>query len=300
LGAGAEITYTLVVSVPADVDGALVNRVVVGSVEADGYPGDNHSEATVIARGAPVYLPIITRSWSLLPGAPTLYAIDNPGSDGDYTVSWAAGDGPTPSSYDLEENGTIILSDYAGTSYDFSGKAAGTYTYRIRGKNNRGAGPWSSEQSATVASHDSIQNGDFENGRDGSWTEYSANDFAVIVTTPIPVTPHSGNWVAWLGGFPDEVSSITQQVTVPSTSSTLGFWYWIASQDSCGNDFGYLMIGSTTVETFDLCQAENSSAWVKHTADLGAYGGQSVSLQIRAEVNSSENSNFFIDDVGFE
>jgi serine protease AprX len=302
LSVGAGITYTLVVSIPEDARGTLVNRVVVGSVEADGYPGDNSDQESVIADGGTIYLPLVTKNWPPVPGAPTLYPIDDPGSDGDYTVRWAAGDGPAPSSYDLEENSAVILADYAGTSYDFSGKAVGTYTYRVRGKNSYATGPWSSEQSVSVASQDPIQNGDFENGPDGSWTEYSSNGYDLIVDSFSPlVYPHSGSWAVWLGGVSDEVSSITQQITVPSASSTLSFWYWIASwDDTCGNDFGQLRVGSTVIDTFDLCEVENTRGWVEHTADLSAYAGQSVSLQIRAETDSSQNSNFFIDDVVFE
>jgi hypothetical protein len=96
------------------------------------------------------------------------------------------------------------------------------------------------------------------------------------------------------------VSSITQQVPIPSDGSALIFWYWIASQDTCGNDFGYLRIGDTAIATFDLCQSENTGGWVEHTADLSAYAGQSVSLQFRGETNSLQQSNFFIDDVAFE
>jgi uncharacterized repeat protein (TIGR01451 family) len=313
---GAGITYTLVVSVPAGVEGALINRVIVGSVEADGNPDDNSDRAIVISGGEAIYLPLVLRNWPPVPGAPTLYPIDNSDQNGDYTASWAAGAGPTPTSYDLEENGAIILSDYAGTSYDVSGKAAGTYTYRVHGKNNYGTGPWSSAQSVYVAPsptetptvtptpENPIRNGDFENGRDGSWTEYSANNLTLIVKGfdpwPLPVPPHSGSWLAWLGGYPNEISSITQQVTVPSASPTLSFWYWIASQDTCGNDLGYVVVGSTVIETINLCQAENTGGWVKRTLDLSAYAGQSASLQIRGETNSSLNSNFFIDDVAFE
>jgi hypothetical protein len=89
--------------------------------------------------------------WPPVPDAPTLNSITpNPSLDGNYTVSWAAGAGPAPTSYDLEENGVVILTSYASTSRSFSGKAIGTYTYRVRGKNSYGTGPWSSPQQVTV------------------------------------------------------------------------------------------------------------------------------------------------------
>jgi serine protease AprX len=302
LAVGSDIAYTLVVSVPVDVEGTLVNHVVVGSAEEDGNSADNSDQAIVYSGGMSIFMPLIVRNWPPVPGAPTLYSIENADQDGSYTVSWAAGAGAAPTSYDLEENGAITLSGYAGTSYGFSGKAVGTYTYRVRGRNSDGAGPWSGEQSVNVAPENPIQNGDFENGPDGSWVESSSNGYDLIVDSffPTPVLPH-GHWGVWLGGAPNEISSITQQVSVPVGSSTLSFWYWIGSQESvCGNDFGQVKVGSTVVETINLCQAASTSGWVQRSLDLSAYAGQSVSLQIRAETNGSLNSNLFIDDVAFE
>jgi uncharacterized repeat protein (TIGR01451 family) len=306
LPVGSRVIYTLVVSVPVEVEGALTNRVVVGGGETDGNPADNSDRAVVISGGEAVCLPIVIRNWPRVPGAPLLYPIENSDQDGDYTVSWSAGADPAPTSYDVAENGAVILSSYAGTSYSFSGQVAGTYTYRVRGRNSDGAGLWSDEQSVYVAPQNPVQNGDFENGRDGSWTEYSSNGFTLIgkFFDPwafLPVLPHGGDWVVWLGGASDEISSITQQVTVPAGSSTLSLWYWAASQeDTCGNDFGQVKIGNTVVGTFDLCETGNTGQWAKRTLDLSAYAGQSVSLQIRAQTNGALNSNLFIDDVAFE
>ncbi len=98
-----------------------------------------------------IYLPVVMKYWPPVPDAPTLNAITpNPSSDGNYTVSWSAGAGPAPTSYDLEENGAVILTDLTGASRSFTGKAVGTYTYRVRGKNSYGPGAWSGAQSVTV------------------------------------------------------------------------------------------------------------------------------------------------------
>ena len=39
---------------------------------------------------------------------------------------------------------------------------------------------------------------------------------------------------------------------------------------------------------------------MKRVVDLSAYNGQSISLQIRAETNSSGTSNLYLDDVWFQ
>jgi hypothetical protein len=98
-----------------------------------------------------IYLPIIMKDWPPIPYAPTLNSISpNPSRNGSYTVSWVAGTGLAPTSYDLEENGVVILTDYANTSRGFSGKAIGTYTYRVRGKNGYGTGSWSASWSSSA------------------------------------------------------------------------------------------------------------------------------------------------------
>jgi hypothetical protein len=111
------------------------------------------------------------------------------------------------------------------------------------------------------------------------------------------VTPHSGEWAAWLGGDNNEVAYVRQSVTIPANAATLRFWMWIASEDYCGFDFGGVLINNTTVDQFDLCGAADTNGWVQRSVDLSAYAGQTVALQIRVETDPSLNSNLFIDDV---
>lgn len=143
-----------------------------------------------------------------------------------------------------------------------------------------------------------IANGDFENGQDGSWQEYSAHGWDIIVdTSTLPTTPHSGSFAAWLGGDYDDVSYISQAVTMPTGASTLRYWYWIASGDVCGYDFGWVKINTTNLQVIDLCEDNNTNGWVEKIIDVSAYAGQTVTLQIRVETDVSLNSNLFFDDV---
>jgi len=147
-----------------------------------------------------------------------------------------------------------------------------------------------------------IVNGDFESGRTG-WEEYSLKGWPLIVykdDLPSSVTPHSGNWAAWLGGDNNEISYISQTVTIPSGITALRFWQWIGSQDQCGYDFAWVRINNTSLLTVTLCQDNNTGGWVAQTVNIGAYAGQTVSLQFRVETDSSLNSNYFLDDVKLE
>jgi hypothetical protein len=144
-----------------------------------------------------------------------------------------------------------------------------------------------------------IANGDFENGPDGSWEEYSTHGWDIIVTTSdLPVTPHSGLWAAWLGGDYDDVSYISQTVTIPDVDPVLSFWYYLASDELiCAYDFGWVRINLNEVYTIALCADNDTFGWVLQAVDLSAYAGQTVTLQIRVETDYTINSNYFIDDV---
>ncbi len=143
-------------------------------------------------------------------------------------------------------------------------------------------------------------NGDFEQGP-LIWTESSTNGWELIVKEfPYGFNAYEGTWATWLGGDFPEISYIEQQITVPTNLHHLTFWYWIDSEDACGNDFGRVLANSNEVHVYDLCQANNTNGWVQEVIDLSAYAGQSVIIQIRAECNTTPFCNLFIDHVGFQ
>jgi len=145
-------------------------------------------------------------------------------------------------------------------------------------------------------------NGDFEQGTT-CWTEYSTHGWPLIVNKNFPsgVAPLSGSWAVWLGGDVDETSSIQQQATIPADRYYLAYYHWILSEDSCGHDFGRVVVnGSVIVDVYDLCSSQDTGGWVKHVVNLSAYTGQSISLEIQAVTDLYYNSNLFVDDVAFQ
>ena len=147
-----------------------------------------------------------------------------------------------------------------------------------------------------------LLNGDFENGL-ANWTEYSTHGYTIIMDSgyPITVTPHSGSWLAWLGGELSATTYIQQRVSVPADTPYLAYWQWITSAEGlCSYDFGKVLVNGTVVNSYGLCKSANTSGWVKHVINLSSYAGQSVLLQIRVTTDSSLNSNLFVDDVGFQ
>jgi hypothetical protein len=145
-----------------------------------------------------------------------------------------------------------------------------------------------------------LANGDFEAGRT-SWAESGSYSSIIRTTFPGSVRPRSGGRAVWLGGIDSSTTAIQQQVTVGETSPTLSYWRWIASAELfCGFDRARVLVDGAPVESFNLCDPNDTRGWVKRTVNLGAYAGKSVLLRFEVSNSASLNSNLFIDDVVFQ
>jgi len=252
--------------------------------------------------------------------SPVLNSISNPENDGDYAVNWSSVSGAT--AYILEESSSPYFESptevYSGslTQFDVTDQDGGTWYYRARAANATDSGPWSNWEStlvnteiflplvaknfASVVPSIGIINGNFDSGPT-IWTEYSSHGWDIIVTSfPPGITPYSGSYAAWLGGEYNDISYVQQQVTISAGAPYLVYWHWIASADACGYDFGGVLVNGVVVDVYNLCSPSSTGGWVKHSVNLSAYVGQSVALQIRAETDSSANSNLFVDDVSLQ
>jgi uncharacterized repeat protein (TIGR01451 family) len=149
----AAITFTVMISPDLDRNVEFINTAEVtgaGTLVQAQVP----ARATITTYA---YWPLIFKRWPPVPYAPTLHDINVPAQEADYTVSWSYNYGIPVFYYTLQEatnaNFTANRTEYhAGTnmSYNFTGKANGTYYYRVRGHNSYGPGPWSNVESATV------------------------------------------------------------------------------------------------------------------------------------------------------
>ncbi len=296
------VTYTLVVRVGADAWGTLTNRVTVGHRGADADATNDTASAVVTASRHRLLLPLILRQEAAPSpplSAPHLYPIENDDEDGVYVLAWSPLVGFGAVTYDVEEDGQLLLTGHGETFYRVETRVAGTHTYRVRGRTAQEVGPWSAPQEAVVSPmvNNPVRNGDFEQGSDGSWVEYSKWGYPLILSGNLPITPHSGSWLAWLGGAFDEVSELSQRVTVPADATRLVFWYAIGSEEvECGRDVGYLRVNGTVYYTFDLCMGQGDT-WQMHVEDLSSFAGQEVELAFYVSTDDVWNSNLFLDDV---
>lgn len=144
-------------------------------------------------------------------------------------------------------------------------------------------------------------NGDFEAGPGAGWTEESSSGLQLVTDDFADATlaPHAGDWAAWLGGGLNELSVLSQQVTVHPSRPFLTFYHLIASEDECDIDHSVVFVDSTVVQGYDLCADTATEGWELQTIDLSAYAGQSVALSFLAETDDKLESNWLLDDVAF-
>lgn len=158
---------------------------------------------------------------------------------------------------------------------------------------------------ATVPPLDVVDNGDFEAGPNGDWSE-SINGVElpgsfIVKSEPI-LPPRSGDYVAWLGGFDNQVHRLTQSVQLPNTTPLLlAFWIQIRSNESgCSADSVIVSLGGDEVETIALCSSAVTPGWQPVVIDAGSYAGQQVELQFTGSFDETVLSSLFVDDVVFQ
>jgi hypothetical protein len=139
----------------------------------------------------------------------------------------------------------------------------------------------------------------FEGGETDGWVADSSSGLPVISDSQVNfgTMTHSGNWSAWLGGVYNDVSFLEKTFTVPVSHTKLTFWRWIISEDACGGDKFTLLINGSPVDSLVLCAAVDSVDWQQYTFDLSLYAGQTVTVRLQVETDSSYHSSLFVDDI---
>jgi len=154
-------------------------------------------------------------NWPPIPDEPVLNAISNTDGDGNYTVSWSAADRAT--SYTLQEATNADFTDAttaysgSGTSTSISGKADGTYYYRVKASNTYGDSDWSNVQSVNVQTSQwvTILSENFEGSFPGStWEVYDNDpDSGRYFWGKRDCKNHGGSYSAWNVGAGDSTVS---------------------------------------------------------------------------------------------
>jgi fibronectin type 3 domain-containing protein len=248
-------------------------------------------------------------------------------SDGDYVdrvrISWNAVAGANKykvfRNTSNTTNGAFEFPDIITVNSfdDLSAAQGSTYYFWVQACSNSGCSEYSTSDSGYLkslqtswniylpllnknyADIDPIKNGDFELGRDGSWTEYSSNGWKLILNSEYPpdIYPHGGSWLTWLGGDDYETSRLSQSVLISSSRPYLHYWYWIGSEDICGYDFFRFKVNSSLVIENDLCGLTSTNKWVEQVVNLSPFAGSTVTLTFEVTTDDVWYSNFFLDDI---
>ena len=152
----------------------------------------------------------------------------------------------------------------------------------------------------------------FEAGPDGGfWTESSINFGTPICNEDVcglseGIGASDGEYWAWLGGIinedPDEIASVSQSVTVPSTAISLAFDFALPWCDSA-NDFMQLRIdGNVEYSVNGVDGFCYSAGYEVRKVDITAYADGAVhSIEFYSEsfATNGDSTNFFVDNVVF-
>ena len=154
------------------------------------------------------------------------------------------------------------------------------------------------------AASSELVNGDFEAGDNGAWRVYSFQLLEVITDQDVP-QPHSGRFLAWLGGFQNEVTTLSQTVQVSPDTPYLHFWYMINSTDTGANDFFTVEVNGLIIYQRILNEDATNMSWTEKSLDLRAFAGTSAEILFKVRTNESSpedwyGSDFFLDDISLQ
>lgn len=151
-----------------------------------------------------------------------------------------------------------------------------------------------------------ISNGNFESGRT-VWTAVNsanANDPLIYTTRP-----RTGRWSGWLGNRLNYVDTLSQQINIPasSTTLTLKFWRYVQSKEAAGNGDDRMTItlkapdGSVIGTQGLVNSAVTRSVWRQEIMQFNVTGLNISSATLSFSGNNDADlvSSFFIDDITF-
>jgi len=144
-----------------------------------------------------------------------------------------------------------------------------------------------------------VKNGNFE-AQSANWTPTGAGGKPLVTD----FNPRAGDYSADLGGLNNTNHSIRQTVTLPKSPVVLTFWWEQWTQETAPSNLNdYLAVnllradGSLLAEVARLGVDPDRPPWEQVSFDISAYAGQTVQLEFLARNDSTNPTQFFVDDV---
>ncbi len=166
------------------------------------------------------------------------------------------------------------------------------------------AGPGSDAGCASFSSQ-ILVNPSFDDGG-GAWSE--SGSYAVIYHQDgLPVTAHTPEYLAWLGGYPDADDTLAQTFTVPAAATTLdvSFYYWVDTvelQEGVVYDLLEVQLrdagGAFLAAVATLTDEDDTGGWTLFSAAFASpWAGETLELRFHGTTDFVDNTNFFVDTV---
>jgi hypothetical protein len=155
-----------------------------------------------------------------------------------------------------------------------------------------------------------ILNGDFEAGYPPTpWIEYSAADYQLVYEGAAGA--HTGDWHAFLAGYPNADDRIYQFFVLPeaSTGATLDYYFQLGTYDNDPPPHHFLYVwlktgsGQNIILLDEMDNTDQQDVWyhrIIHVKGLSSKAGQTLRLSFEAETDNSSRSAFHVDDVNFK
>lgn len=128
-----------------------------------------------------------------------------------------------------------------------------------------------------------------------------------VITNSTGQTPRTGAWYAWLDGYGvSHTDSVYQQITVPSTATTVTLSFWIkitTAETTTTTPFDTLQVqirnsSNTVLSTLATYSNLNkTTGYVQKTFDVTAFKGQTIRIYFLGVEDSSLQTSFVIDDT---
>jgi kumamolisin len=154
---------------------------------------------------------------------------------------------------------------------------------------------------AVNACAEKVMNGGFEAGTTG-WEATTNGPYALVG----PGKPHSGSLGAILGARNNADDRLEQMISLPAgQNATLRFW-WYMLTDEPDHWWDKLEVtvkpaGSTeSIRLARITDGDLQGQWQQATISLNAYAGQTIELSFRADTDSNEPTEFYLDDVSVQ
>ena len=130
---------------------------------------------------------------------------------------------------------------------------------------------------------------------------------AGVITNSTGQTPRTGSWYAWLDGYgTTHTDSLYQQITVPSTATTVTLSFWLkitTAETTTTTAFDTLRVqirnsSNTVLSTLATYSNLNkTTGYVQKTFDVTSFKGQTIRIYFLGTEDSSLQTSFVIDDT---